>query len=142
MWKSLNRERSRTTRRSCAGWSRRGIRMLSTSDWCRTISIPIRLPRCMRRFHRVKPGVFCNGSSSIIRGIHGSWLNMAEIEIGIIEQNALSRRLEDETVLHRHVLALETERNDQHRTISWRFTSRDARTKLQDRYPVKDTYSD
>ncbi len=64
---------------------------------------------------------------------------MAEIEIGIFEQNALSRRLEDETVLCRHVLALETERNDQHRTISWRFTSRDARTKLQDLYPVKET---
>ncbi len=70
---------------------------------------------------------------------HGSWLNMAEIEIGIFEQNALSRRLEDEAMLRRHVLALETERNAQHRLISWRFTSRDARTKLEDLYPIKET---
>ena len=70
---------------------------------------------------------------------HGSWLNMAEIEIGIFEQNALSRRLENEAMLRRHVFALETERNAQHRRISWRFTSRDARTKLEDLYPIKET---
>lgn len=42
---------------------------------------------------------------------HGSWLNMAEIEIAILERNVLSRCLQDEAALRRQVLAMETERN-------------------------------
>src|SRR5689334_24241592 len=61
---------------------------------------------------------------------HGSWLNMAEIEIAILERQALSRRLESEAALRRHVAAVETERNAQRRRITWQFTSRDARHKL------------
>src|SRR5262249_54726776 len=60
---------------------------------------------------------------------HGSWLNMAEIEIAILERNALSRRLESEEALRRQVLAVETERNQQRRGIAWQFTSLDARHK-------------
>lgn len=48
---------------------------------------------------------------------HGSWLNMAEIEIAILERNALSRRLENEEALCRQVAAVETERNTQRRGI-------------------------
>jgi DDE superfamily endonuclease len=70
---------------------------------------------------------------------HGSWLNMAEIEIAILERQALSRRLEDEAVLRRRVLAVETQRNEQRRRIAWQFTSRDARRKLERLYPVKET---
>lgn len=68
---------------------------------------------------------------------HGSWLNMAEIEIAILERNALSRRLPDEAALRRQVLAVETERNHQRRGIAWQFTSREARVKLERLYPVK-----
>jgi hypothetical protein len=73
---------------------------------------------------------------------HGSWLNMAEIEIAILERNALSRRLEREEVLRRHVEAVERERNQQRRGIVWQFTSRDARRKLERLYPVKENVSD
>ncbi len=62
---------------------------------------------------------------------------MAEIEIAILERNALSRRLQDEAALRRQVLAVETERNEQRRGIAWQFTSRDARVKLERLYPVK-----
>ena len=72
---------------------------------------------------------------------HGSWLNMAEIEIAILERNALSRRLPDEAALRRQVSAVETERNQQRCGISWQFTSRDARRKLDRLYPVKDPSS-
>ena len=72
---------------------------------------------------------------------HGSWLNMAEIEIAILERNALSRRLGDEAALRRQVLAVETERNEQRRGIRWQFTSRDARRKLERLYPVKEPSS-
>lgn len=69
---------------------------------------------------------------------HASWLNMAEIEIAILERNALSRRLESEAALRRQVLAVETERNTHKRGIAWQFTSRDARVKLERLYPVKE----
>jgi hypothetical protein len=62
---------------------------------------------------------------------------MAEIEIAILERNALSRRLEDEAALRRQVLAVETERNAERRGIAWQFTSRDVRFKLERLYPVK-----
>lgn len=64
---------------------------------------------------------------------------MAEIEIAILERNALSRRLEDEAALRRQVEAVETERNTQWRGIVWQFTSRDARRKLERLYPVKES---
>jgi hypothetical protein len=72
---------------------------------------------------------------------HGSWLNMAEIEIAILERNALSRRLPDEAALRRQVLAVETERNEQRRGIVWQFTSGDARGILERLYPVKEAAS-
>jgi hypothetical protein len=71
---------------------------------------------------------------------HGSWLNMAEI--AILERNALSRRLGSEVALRRRVLAVETERNTHKRGIAWQFTSRDARVKLEQLYPVKACSSD
>ena len=73
---------------------------------------------------------------------HGSWLNMAEIDIAILERNALSRRLPDEAALRRQVLAVETERNTQRRGITWQFSSRDARRKLERLYPVKEPVAD
>jgi hypothetical protein len=73
---------------------------------------------------------------------HGSWLNMAEIELAILERNARSRRLPDEAALRRQVSAVETERHQQRRSIAWQFTSRDARRKLERLYPVKETSSD
>ena len=66
---------------------------------------------------------------------------MAEIEIAILERNALSRRLGSEEVLRRYVEAVERERNQQQRGISWQFTSRDARCKLERLYPVKEAGS-
>jgi len=67
---------------------------------------------------------------------------MAEIEIAILERNALSRRLPDEAALRRQVVAVETERNTQQRGIAWQFTSREARVKLERLYPVKESSSD
>jgi hypothetical protein len=72
---------------------------------------------------------------------HSNWLNIAEIEIAILECQALSRRLEDEAALRRHMLAVETERNAHRRGIAWQFTSRDARIKLEWLYPVKEAAS-
>jgi hypothetical protein len=67
---------------------------------------------------------------------HGSWLNMAEIEISIFARGCLSRRVESMPVLRQRIATLEAERNAQRCTISWRFTSQDARVKLHDLYPT------
>jgi hypothetical protein len=58
---------------------------------------------------------------------HASWLNMAEIEIGIFERGCLRRRVPSLEVLRQRVTALETERNAAHSSINWRFTTEDAR---------------
>jgi hypothetical protein len=67
---------------------------------------------------------------------HGSWLNMAEIEISIFARGCLSRRVASLQDLRQRFGTLEAQRNTQHRTISWRFTSHDARVKLSDLYPA------
>lgn len=70
---------------------------------------------------------------------HGSWLNMAEIEIGIFERGCLGHRVSSFENLQRRVTALETERNTAHATIDWRFTTGDARVRLARLYPKLDT---
>src|SRR5258708_56269 len=66
---------------------------------------------------------------------HGSWLNMAEIEIGIFERGCLRRRVPNVETLRQRVFALEAERNAVRATIDWRFTTTHARTKLARLYP-------
>jgi hypothetical protein len=69
---------------------------------------------------------------------HGSWLNMAEIELGVLAAQCLDRRLPDRATLEREVAAWEQERNAATRTIRWRFTTADARIKLKHLYPSFD----
>ena len=69
---------------------------------------------------------------------HGSWLNMAEIEIGIFERGCLGKRVPDVSVLQRRVARLEAERNAAHTSIDWRFSTGDARLKLARLYPKLD----
>ena len=71
--------------------------------------------------------------------LHGSWLNMAEIELSVFSNQCLNRRISDEVILKRGVSALERKRNEAVAVIDWRFSTQDARTKLQHIYP---SYSD
>lgn len=66
---------------------------------------------------------------------HGSWLNMAEIELGILSSQCLRRRIPNIATLTRETTAWERDRNDRNRTITWRFTTPDARIKLHRLYP-------
>jgi transposase len=65
---------------------------------------------------------------------HGSWLNMAEIELSVLGRQCLGRRIPDTGTLKREVAAWEAERNAQRATITWRFTTTEARTKLSHLY--------
>lgn len=67
---------------------------------------------------------------------HGSWLNMAEIELSVFARQCLNRRIPDQDALRHEVAALEAERNRTPSTINWRFTTADARIKLKKLYPV------
>jgi len=67
---------------------------------------------------------------------HGSWLNMAEIELSILQRQCLNRRIANEAMLKREVAAWEQHRNAAQDTIDWRFTITDAREKLKRLYPT------
>ncbi len=67
---------------------------------------------------------------------HGSWLNMAEIELNVLANQCLDRRLPDKATLEHEVAAWVAKRNAAIRTIHWRFTTDDARIKLDHLYPV------
>jgi hypothetical protein len=67
---------------------------------------------------------------------HGSWLNMAEIELGVLIRQCLSRRIPDKTTLENEVHAWQTDRNAKVVKVDWRFTTADARIKLKHLYPV------
>ncbi len=67
---------------------------------------------------------------------HGSWLNMAEIELSILQRQCLDRRLGDRATMEQEAAAWETARNAAGRRIDWRFTTDDARIKLKRLYPT------
>ena len=67
---------------------------------------------------------------------HGSWLNMAEIELGVLIRQCLNRRIADKTTLASEVKAWQDDRNAKVVKVDWRFTTADARIKLKHLYPV------
>ena len=69
---------------------------------------------------------------------HGSWLDMAEIELGILGRQCLDRRIDNAEQLTREVAAWEAERNAAKAKVNWRFTTDDARIKLRKLYPSFD----
>ena len=66
---------------------------------------------------------------------HGSWLDLAESELGILAAQCLSRRIPDKKALTNEIAAWENERNAQHTKSDWRFTTKNARIKLKHLYP-------
>jgi hypothetical protein len=67
---------------------------------------------------------------------HGSWLNMAEIELGVLIRQCLSHRIPDKSILEKEVWAWQKDRNAKVVKVDWRFTTADARIKLKHLYPV------
>ena len=66
---------------------------------------------------------------------HGSWLNMAEIEFGILQRQCLNRRIPGQETLRDQVAAWQQRRNTEAVEVNWRFTTQDARIKLKRLYP-------
>ena len=66
---------------------------------------------------------------------HGSWLNMAEVELSVLKGQCLDRRIADMVTMQTEVATWENDRNNSLRTIDWQFTTPDARIKLKRLYP-------
>jgi hypothetical protein len=62
---------------------------------------------------------------------HGSWLNLAEIELRVLQQQGRARRIPDEATLTRAIVAWEHQRHAEQATMDWRFSVTEARKKLK-----------
>jgi DDE superfamily endonuclease len=69
---------------------------------------------------------------------HGSWLNVAELELSVLSRQCLNRRLPDRATVEREIACWEQQRNAATATVDWRFTTADARIKLRKLYPSID----
>ena len=69
---------------------------------------------------------------------HGSWLNMAEIELNVLTGQCLKRRIEDIETVKKEVGAWQEARNNKNAKVNWQFTRDDARIKLRRLYPTFD----
>ena len=67
---------------------------------------------------------------------HGSWLNMAEIELSVLCRQCLNHRIADLERMQREIAAWEEDRNNQQPKINWSFRTQDARIKLESLYPA------
>jgi len=67
---------------------------------------------------------------------HGSWLNMAEIELNVLTGQCLNRRIDDIAVVRKEALAWQEYRNNKNAKVNWQFTATDARVKLFRLYPT------
>jgi hypothetical protein len=67
---------------------------------------------------------------------HGSWLNMAEIELSVLSRQCLDRRIESAEEMGDEIGAWQDDRNDREVGVRWRFTTADARIKLRKLYPT------
>ena len=66
---------------------------------------------------------------------HGSWLNIAEIELSALTRQCLDRRISDLDVLNTELAAWQQATNTDQRQVDWQFTTEDARTRLRHLYP-------
>lgn len=77
----------------------------------------------------------CNRFEFVYTPKHGSWLNMAEIELRVLTGQCLNRRLGTIEEVTKQVKAWEKQRNNKDSKISWQFTTKEARIKLKKLYP-------
>jgi hypothetical protein len=66
---------------------------------------------------------------------HGSWLNMAEIELSLLNRQCLKRCIPSQTILTHETEAWTVQRNNKQATVNWQFTTDDARINLKRLYP-------
>jgi DDE superfamily endonuclease len=108
-------------------------RMPSGSCWCKTTSTPASL---YEAFEPAEAKRLADRLELHYTPKHGSWLNTAEIELAVLSEQCLDRRVADQATLEREVAAWQAARNACGRGVDWRFTTKDARIKLKHLYPT------
>ena len=108
------------------------------SRWSWTTSTAIVRAPSTRPFRRPGPRRCATGSTSSTPPRHGSWLNVAEIELNVMIRQCLNRRIDDIAVLRREVAAWQAARDRIRAKVDWQFTTEDARLRLKRLYPTFD----
>ena len=78
----------------------------------------------------LRTGLLIDRLEVVYRPKHGSWLNLAEIELGILSRQCMGGRIPDKQTLVDQMKAWQTDRNRSRAVIGWQFTTADARIKL------------
>jgi hypothetical protein len=110
--------------------------MLSGSCWCKTTPSTHTPASLYEAFAPAEAKRLADRLEFHYTPKHGSWLNMAEIELSVLAGQCLDRRLADRATLEREVAAWQAIRNATGRGVDWRFTTEDARIKLKHLYPA------
>src|SRR6266498_2093172 len=125
-----------TGRTASRTWSTSTTPMLSGSCWCKTTPNTHTPASLYEAFEPAEAKRLADRLELHYTPKHGSWLNMAEIELAVLAEQCLDRRLADQARLEREVAAWEAARNADGRGVDWRFTTADARIKLKHLYPA------
>src|SRR5262245_27467945 len=125
-----------TGRTASRTWLRSTTRMPSGSCWCKTTWNTHTPASLYEAFSPAEARRLADRLELHYTPKHGSWLNMAEIELSVLAEQCLDRRLADQATLEREVTAWEAARNAAGRGVDWRFTTEDARIKLKHLYPA------
>jgi hypothetical protein len=89
----------------------------------------------MKPFRPPKPGGWSSASNGTTPPKHGSWLDLAESELGVLSSQCLDRRIPDKQTLVEEIAAWEQDRNANHTKANWHFSTSNARIKLKHLYP-------
>ena len=89
-------------------------------------------------FSPEKAKALWNRFSFVYTPKHGSWLNMAEIELSVLSGQCLNKRIDEIEVVRREVQAWQKRRDNKTAKVDWQFTTEDARIKLKRLYPTLD----
>jgi DDE superfamily endonuclease len=108
------------------------------SCWSWTSSTRIRRRACTEAFDPAEAKRLADRLEIHHTPKHGSWLNMAEIELSALGRQCLAGRIADRPTLARRIGAWQAARNAAAVTVAWRFTTADARIKLRTLYPSID----
>jgi hypothetical protein len=86
-----------------------------------------------------KAKVLWDGFHFVYPPKHGSWLNMAEVELSVFTGQCLKRRIDNIDIVKKEVAIWEKFRNNKNAKVNWQFTAEDARIKIRRLYPTLDS---
>jgi len=111
--------------------------MRTASGWWSTNSTRTTLPASVSSFPPDEAQAYLDRFEFHYTPKKGSWLNMAEIELGVLKRQCLDRQIYHAATLRSEVAAWQDHRKAADRLIDWQFTTDDARIRLRQLYPVE-----